>query len=616
MHESNSAPPGSVKPGVTFANFRLDDDGTLLRGETPVHLPPKELAALRLLMANAGRIVTQAQLRQALWGDVHVTADSVPKCVSSLRSRLEPEDCIQTVYKRGYRFSAELKMTAAGPDSSLPRLAILPFAGTFGVPDYLGSVIAEETMARLSAERPSIISVLAQDSVFTLARRGLTALEVGRQLNADRVLAGSLRSLPMHYRLRAEMIRVSDGTQLWVEDVLVDRNRIAGLEAELINRLVFRLAGSVHADKPSTPAPTPNITPEAVPPTQPPARELVPDAVAEPQPDPESARREAHDIFQRAHHEWQSLERHRMQDGLQHLLRAVELDPSLIEARVDLINLCVTQGFYGFMSPPVAADIAFRTAESISGAEANTDATLPALGWIRFYQERNLPAAITAFSLSAHLPHDPWITRARTMFALSRHRFGEAIAMLRSALTLDPYSPWLHARLAWSLHLAGEANASLDQIRSTLNQFPEHPGTNLYGAVILAFNDEADRACEIAGALTQRLPYFDLATEVHAYALACAGKTDEAHAILERLQWLGRERFLLKAFTPAVYVALGDHDSALAELSSANEFRCPWFFQSLADPRLRPLASRPEFQRMQKILVDMEADAARDEQLS
>ncbi len=49
------------------------------------------------------------QLKQAIWGDVHVTADSVPKCMSSLRAHLQPDECIQTVYKRGYRFVAEVR---------------------------------------------------------------------------------------------------------------------------------------------------------------------------------------------------------------------------------------------------------------------------------------------------------------------------------------------------------------------------------------------------------------------------------------------------------------------------------------------------------------------------
>jgi len=629
MHRRMSATPGSEKPGLWFAGFCLEADGTLLRGETPVHLPPKELAALRLLLAHAPRIVTPLQLRQALWGDVHVTADSVPKCVSSLRALLEPEECIQTIYKRGYRFTAEVRSRGAGPGGTLPRLAILPFATEYDVPDHLGLVLAEETMARLSGARPAVVSVLAQDSVFTLVRRGLTALEIGEALNADLVLAGALRAVPMHYRLWAEMIRVEDGIQIWVEDLLVKRARLAGLETELVNHLTFRLGTEVSADRSSSvgwSAGIPTLSGgsrEAVSASRGRVRSssagltrdgLSISAAAEPEQESGIEQREAYEIFQRARHEWQTFERHRMQDGLQHLLRATELDPSLIGARVDLANLSVTQSLYGFMSPAVAADIVRRTAESIPDL-SRAEAILPALGWVRFHVDRNLTAALWAFSLSAHLPHDPWITRVRSMFVLSRHRFGEAIDLLRAAILLDPYSPWLQARLAWTLHLAGNAVESIDQIRSALRQFPEHEDANLYGAVILAFNGEPGRATELAKELAQRQPYFDLATAVHAYALACAGRGDEARTILERLQWLSRERFLLKAFIPAVYVALGEPDAALADLRTSEESRCPWFFQMLADPRLKPLEGRPEFEQMKAILAGMEAGAARDAEL-
>jgi len=108
------------------------------------------------------------------------------------------------------------------------------------------------------------------------------------------------------------------------------------------------------------------------------------------------------------------------------------------------------------------------------------------------------------------------------------------------------------------------------------------------------------------------LPYFDPATAVHAYALACAGRADEAHTILERLQWLSRERFLLTSFTAAAYLALGDSNAALAELRVAEHTRCPWFFQMLADPRLQLLHGNPEFERMRAILLDMEAEAEKN----
>ncbi len=110
MVDSRSASSSRDLSGrtFTFGNLHLETDGTLTRGDEVIHLPPKELAALKLLLAHAGQIVTHQQLKKELWGDVHVTDDSVPKCLSSLREALAPDDCIQTVYKRGYRLSTEV----------------------------------------------------------------------------------------------------------------------------------------------------------------------------------------------------------------------------------------------------------------------------------------------------------------------------------------------------------------------------------------------------------------------------------------------------------------------------------------------------------------------------
>jgi tetratricopeptide (TPR) repeat protein len=297
-----------------------------------------------------------------------------------------------------------------------------------------------------------------------------------------------------------------------------------------------------------------------------------------------------------------------MQDGLRQLHRAAELDPSLIAARVELVHLCVTQAFYGFMAPSVAADMARRTAETDSNPNHPIEGMLPALAWIDFHVDRDLPAALWGFSRTAHLPHDPWITRVRAMFSLSRARYAEAIQLLRDALDLDPFAPWLHARLAWAFHLDGQAEESVRQIRNALALFPQHESAALYGSVILAYNGETAHAVELGQDLVKLSPYFDIASAVHAYALACDGRTNDACSILERLQWMSRERFVLNAFNAAAHVALGDFDAAIGELRTANQVRCPWFFQLLADPRLKPLHGRPEFVEMQSILPRMEAE--------
>jgi DNA-binding winged helix-turn-helix (wHTH) protein/tetratricopeptide (TPR) repeat protein len=629
------------EPAVSFGSFRLEADGTLWRGGTLVHLPPKELAALRLLVENSGQIVSPLLLKQVLWGDVHVTADSVPKCLSSLRARLEPEACIQTVYKRGYRFSAEVLRQGMAAGGVLPRLVILPFATGYTVPEHLGAAIAEETMARLSNERHPVLSVLARDSVFALVRKGFTALQVGLALKSDLVLTGTLCVHASHFRLRAEMIRVEDGTQIWVEDLLASQSSITGLEDILAERLAFRLGtNGVPGDRSSstgwnTGVPGDRSSSQGRKATVPGARSsskawkfgvrseespspqrkgaglsISAEAADESPSEGLSRQKEAFEIFLRGHHEWQTLQRHRMQDGLQYLLRANELDPRLIPAKVDLVHLCVTQSFYGFMSPTVAAGMVREAADSVPDLAQQAAEILPALGWINFHVDHDLGEALRAFSLSAHLPHDQWITRMRVMLALSRHRFDEASGLLRAAIQADPFSGWLHNRLAWTLHLSGQAAESLQQVRRNIAQFPDHDGTSLYGAMILAFNGEAARAVELAQGLAHRSPYFDLATAAQAYSLACAGRTDEARGILDRLQWLSRERFVLRAFTPAICLALGDPECALAELRAAEEARCPWFFQMLADPRLKPLEERPEFKQMRDLLTRMEEKAA------
>jgi DNA-binding winged helix-turn-helix (wHTH) protein/tetratricopeptide (TPR) repeat protein len=603
MERLDPASAGSWQAGVRFGEFRLEADGALLRGETPVPLPAKELAALQLLLAHPGQVITPAQFKQALWGDDPATADSVSKCLASLRKRLEPDDCIETVSKRGYRFTCEVESAAEKASeaiSAMPRLAILPFAIGFGVPEFLGASVAEEAGLRLSAAQPAVAVILARDSVFTLARRGLAPREIGERLKADLVITGELRSTVTHFRLRAEMVDVASGKPLWSDDRFVDRALIAGLETELAHFIALRLSGeslsianSISASASSNAFGAASVAPAA------------------PAPEESSQQREAYESFVRGRYEWQTFERHRMQDAQQDLLRAIELDPGLMPARVSLAHLCVAQSMCGFLPPLVAAEMVRRIAGSVADLPLRAEAMLPALGWMDFHIERNLPAALGLFARSAHLSHDPSVTRARSHIALSRHRFGEAIEMLRAAMRIDPYSGWLPARLAWAHHLAGEAAASAQLARAAIERFPGHEGALFYGAIILAFNGDAQLAIELAQALVARHPSFDPASAILAYTLAMAGRRDEARTLLDRLQWMSRERFTLKTFSPAAYVALGDYDTALAELRIADSIRCPWFFQKIADPRLEPLRARPEFDAFTGILAGMEAEAER-----
>lgn len=587
MDSALPAPAGATPIRYWFAGFRLEADGTLLNGERPQRLPPEELAVLRVLLARDGKVVSPLELKRAIWGPEPVARGIVSRCIASLRARLEPADCIENVSKRGYRLAVAVQKDGRRPASELPRLVILPFTAGFGVPEYLGPAVAEQTMGQLNSAQPATVAVAARDSSFALARNGLAAQEIGKALDGQLVLAGRVDMTPRSHRLRAEMLRTDDGAQLWIEDLFVERGQTAELSTELVTRLTSRLQSGGHALSAVAPPKNGHKTP--------------------PQDD------EAYELYLRAHHDWQTLERHRMQDAMVSLQRAIELDPKLITARADLAYLYVFQALHGFMAPTIAAQAVHHTALHIPESAGSTDALLPALGWIEFSVDRDMPAALDAFSRTEHLPHNPWITRVRSMFLLSRHRFDEAVELLREAIRLDPYSAWLPASLAWALHLAGEREASVEVVNKALALWPEHESVCLFGAAILAYNDEPMRAVEVAEGLVARSPHLDLAIGVHAYALARLGSIEEALTLLERLQWLTRERFVLNAFNAAVHAALGEIDGALDELRAANDIRCPWFFQMLADPRLDRIKTRPQYNELLGELKAMESDAEKPE---
>ncbi|HWG19885.1 MAG TPA: winged helix-turn-helix domain-containing protein [Terracidiphilus sp.] len=564
--------------GFTFGNFRLEPDGSLLLGGKPVHVPPKEMAALQLLLERAGQIVTPVQLREALWGELHVTADSVPRCISSLRACLGSEECIQTVYKRGYRLTWPVQRDYGAHAWNLPRLAIVPFALDRNVPEHLGRAVAEEATARLTAVRPPLFSMLARDSVFTLAGKGMSAQQVGQTLRADLVLAGTLHALPAHLRLRVEMIRIRDGTQIWVEDMMVARERAAGLELELVDRLTFRAGGGLSLA-----------------------------AAADDNPVFDA---EAYEIFLRGRYEWQSLERHRMQDGMRLLRRAAELEPKLAQARLDLVHALLTQELLGFLSPAEAAQQVRSTVEAMPPDAEQSAQMLPALGWMAFHVDHDLASALRMVSPAPHAPFTPWRVRMEAMLAASRHRFDELCRLLQQAREADAFSPWVNAELAWAYHLSSRRDEALRQVERCLELDPDHFATRLYGGMILAFQGDVTRATGLTRQLARSLPYCDIAMAAHAYSLACDGQRERAGELLEGLQWLSRERFVLRSFSAAAYVALGDADGAMEELRAAEENHCPWFFAMLADPRLQLLERISEFEQMRARLAAMEEIAA------
>jgi DNA-binding winged helix-turn-helix (wHTH) protein len=95
-----------------FGPFVLDvADRSLKRDGAPISLTPKTFDLLVALVENAGRLIEKNTLLQRVWPDVAVEEGNLTKGVFGLRQVLEgngPTRYIETVPKRGYRFTADV----------------------------------------------------------------------------------------------------------------------------------------------------------------------------------------------------------------------------------------------------------------------------------------------------------------------------------------------------------------------------------------------------------------------------------------------------------------------------------------------------------------------------
>src|SRR5664279_6439792 len=92
-----------------FGPFRFDPVERLLsRDGEPVPLMPKTLDTLAVLLERRGQVVEKAEMMKLVWPDWVVEEIGLARNISLLRKALgeNAEDYIETVPRRGYRFTA------------------------------------------------------------------------------------------------------------------------------------------------------------------------------------------------------------------------------------------------------------------------------------------------------------------------------------------------------------------------------------------------------------------------------------------------------------------------------------------------------------------------------
>ena len=161
----------------TFGPYRLDvRERQLLREGEQVPLPPKLFDLLTTLVQHPGHLIAKEDLLDAVWGDVAVEEGSLTRAVSSLRQLLGPspdgEDYLQTVAKRGYRFTASVYEASADAREAVREPSRVPPPPPLAAPPDVDFVGREPELAemvdvwqRAKAGRPQLLLIAGEPGI-------------------------------------------------------------------------------------------------------------------------------------------------------------------------------------------------------------------------------------------------------------------------------------------------------------------------------------------------------------------------------------------------------------------------------------------------------------------
>ncbi|MHC4801453.1 MAG: protein kinase domain-containing protein, partial [Planctomycetota bacterium] len=145
---------------------------------------------------------------------------SAPPGLARIISRCLSQDR-EARYSSSAEVLAELRRVAqtigAAESRAVPSVAVLPFVNLSpdAETDYFADGMATEIITALS--RIEALRVVSRTSSFAFKGRQLDVRAIGKQLNVQSILEGSVRKAAGSLRITARLVNVADGYQLWSE---------------------------------------------------------------------------------------------------------------------------------------------------------------------------------------------------------------------------------------------------------------------------------------------------------------------------------------------------------------------------------------------------------------
>jgi serine/threonine protein kinase/tetratricopeptide (TPR) repeat protein len=449
---------------------------------------------------------------------------------------------------------------------AIPSLAVLPLVNASANPDaeYLSDGITESIINALS-QLPGL-RVMARSTVFRYKGREVDALEVGRALKVGAVLTGEIVQRGQRLVLKAELVDVRDGAQLWGEHYDRGLSELGAVEKavarEIAEKLRLRLTGEQK-------------------------RRLGQAFTANP---------EAYRCYLKGRYHWNKRTEGGMKKSIQLFEQAIEHDPAYAPAYAGVADAYLNLGGWGHLPHREAYPRARAAAARALALDEGLAEAHVSLAMVQKEYDWDWPAAGRSYRRALELNPNYAIAHqwyGEYLAALGQHP--EAIAMIKRATELDPLSLIIQATLGrHGYYFARQYDQATAQLHRTLEMDEGFWVAHYFLGFVYAR----------VGRLPEALAEFEAARRLDGnleivagigYTHGLAGRRPEARQVLDDLRQLSAVRYVSPMLSALVAIGLGEHDEAFGWLDKAHEDRVQWLSEIQADPAFDPLRAGPRF---------------------
>jgi len=603
------------KPGLSRPNLRRSGvdpvrgvpgnprERVLLLDGRPIPLTPKALETLLVLLRHHGHVVSKADLLKTVWQDTFVEEGVLAQNILTLRKALGNPEWIENVPKRGYRFTARVKLESATDEMSgrsawvawvvgvlvvtalaavgtlafwlrQPRqiaqvahirsLAVLPFQSISHEPSYLGLGLADVLINRMG--KLSEISVRPISAVRKFSDAAPDPLVAGRELGVDLVLDGNIQRDGDSVRVTVQLHRLADGASLWSGKFDQSSGDLFTLEDSIAGQVVDGLLLHLTAGERSRLM-----------------RRYTDNG-------------EAWQAYLRGRYFWNRRTPEAHQKAVEEFAQTTRIDPRYALAYAGLADAYVLLGSNPNRLLSRADAIAKGRAAALKALELDGDLAEAhtSLGFILVHYDWKSAEAEKEFQRALVL--NPSYATAYQWHAFNLLVAGhpdDAVKELKKAQALDPLSLIIGADLAEVYDYVGRPKEAEAESRRVL----ELDSTFVQARCWLAYALTAERRYDEAVAVLENGELKDdgyrLATLGYVYA--SAGRRGEARDMLERLIQLAKNDYGLAFNVASLYASMGDVDRMLPWLETAFTERSGGLLLSNVVPQFAGVRSDPRF---------------------